>query len=103
MGKPVDFLANNSPVGLIYQGATGGDKLLNTQKLFEPPKPPDAAIPDKNPLPTAPGVDDADTKARMAAAEQNDKARKKKNTTLLTSAQGVLEQAPLQVKTLLGQ
>lgn len=103
MGKPVDFLANNSPVGLIYQGATGGDKLLNTQKLFEPPKPPDVASPDKNPLPTPPGVDDADTKARMAAAEQNDKARKKRNTTLLTSAQGVLSQAPLEVKTLLGQ
>ena len=103
MGKPVDFLANNSPVGLIYRGATGGDKLLNTQKLFEQPKPPDAATPDKNPLPTPPGVDDADTKARMAAAEQNDKARKKKATTLLTGAQGVLEQAPLQVKTLLGQ
>lgn len=103
MGKPVDFLANNSPVGLIYQGATGGDKLLNTQKLFEPPKPPDVASPDKNPLPTPPGVDDADTKARMAAAEQNDKARKKRNTTLLTSAQGVLSQAPLEVKALLGQ
>lgn len=70
---------------------------------MNPPKPPEAAKPAENPLPKPPGVDDADTKARMAAAEQNDKARKKKATTLLTGAQGVLEQAPLQVKTLLGQ
>lgn len=70
---------------------------------MNPPKPPDVAKPDDNPLPKPPSVDDADTKARMAAAEQNDKARKKKATTLLTGAQGVLEQAPLQVKTLLGQ
>lgn len=70
---------------------------------MSPPKPPEAATPDKNPLPVAPGVDEAETKARMAAAEQNNKVMKKKNNTLLTGAQGVLEQAPLQVKTLLGQ
>lgn len=74
-----------------------------TGRALEQPKPPDVATPDKNPLPTAPGVDEADTKARMEAAARNDQARKKKNTTLLTGAQGVLEQAPLQVKTLLGQ
>lgn len=70
---------------------------------MNPPKPPDVATPDKNPLPKAPGVDEADTKARMAAAEQNNRAARKKNNTLLTGAKGVLEQAPLQVKTLLGQ
>lgn len=74
-----------------------------TGRALETPKPPEASTPDKNPLPTAPSVDEADTKARMEAAARNDQARKKKNTTLLTGAQGVLEQAPLQVKTLLGQ
>lgn len=83
------------PVSGFMNMITGG--------ALEQPKPPEAATPDKNPLPTAPSVDDADTKARMAAAEQNNRAAKKKTNTLLTGAQGVLEQAPLQVKTLLGQ
>ncbi|MDE2441848.1 MAG: hypothetical protein KGP14_12570 [Betaproteobacteria bacterium] len=102
MGKPVDTLVNLSPVGLIYRGATGTD-LANTQGMLDPPKPPDAASPDKNPLPAAPSVDNADTQARMAAAQQNEQNRRKRTATILTSAQGVLNQAPVAAKTLFGQ
>lgn len=82
------------PIAAVSDALFGG---------LQPPKPPEVASPDKNPLPTTPGVDEADTKARMAAAEANAKKQKPKANTLLTGAQGVLEQAPLSVKTLLGQ
>ena len=101
MGKPVDTLVNLSPVGLTYRGITGSD-LANSQQMFDPPKPPDLASPDKNPLPKPPSVDDADTKARMAQAEALDRQRRRKTNTILTGAQGVLEQAPVQMKQLFG-
>jgi hypothetical protein len=100
MAKPADALLNMSPVGLITQGITG-DKMTpfgDVQKSLEVPdipKPETAA-------PTPPGVDEADTKARLVAAEQSAKARKKKTGTILTSAQGVLSQAPTDVKQLFG-
>lgn len=68
-----------------------------------PPKPPVAAMPSQTPAPPLPTVDDAETKARMAAAEQNERNRKKRTRTILTGAQGVLDQAPVQIKSLLGQ
>jgi hypothetical protein len=101
MGKPVDTLVNLAPVGLAYRGITGKD-LMDTQKMLEPPKPPDIASPDKNPLPKPPSVDDADTKARMAQAEALDRQRRRKTNTILTGAQGVLEPAPVQLKSLFG-
>jgi hypothetical protein len=101
MAKPVDTLVNLSPVGLVYRGITGSD-LANTQQMFDPPQPPPVASPDKNPLPKAPGVDDADTKARMAQAEAIDRQRRKRSATILTGAKGVLEQAPVQLKQLFG-
>lgn len=75
---------------------------LNPMNLFKPTlKVPDIPPP-PIPAPPKPGVDEADTKARMAAAEQNAVARKKKTGTILTSAQGVLDQAPVQIKQLFG-
>lgn len=93
---------------LIAAPFTGGLSLIGEQALnglaaTTPPKPPDVAIPDKNPLPAAPSVDNADTQARMAAAQANEQNRRKRTATILTSAQGVLNQAPVAAKTLFGQ
>ncbi len=96
MSKPADALFNMSPVGLITQGITGEKhKPFGSLEVPDIPKPETAA-------PTPPGVDEADTKARLVAAEQSAKARKKKTGTILTSAQGVLSQAPTDVKQLFG-
>ena len=84
MSKPLEAL---NPLNLL--------KPAQNLKVPDIPPPP-------IPAPPKPGVDEADTKARMAAAEQNAIARKKKTGTILTSAQGVLDQAPVQIKQLFG-
>lgn len=101
MGKP-------STLAMVAAPFTGGLSLIADQAVqglskTTPPKPPDAASPDKNPLPAAPSVDNADTQARMAAAQANERNRRKRTATILTSAQGVLNQAPVATKTLFGQ
>lgn len=53
--------------------------------------------------PAPPGIDQGDTKARMEAASQSEAARRRRTGTILTSSQGVLDQAPVQIKQLLGQ
>jgi hypothetical protein len=76
--------------------------MLDVMGFTPPPKPPAAASPAQNPLPKPPSVDDADTKARMAQAEVLERQRRKTSSTILTSAQGVLNDAPVQLKQLFG-
>lgn len=98
-------MSKANPVELALAPFTMGASLLPSilGGSMNPPKPPDAASPDKNPLPAAPSVDNADTQARMAAAQANERNRRKRTATILTSAQGVLNQAPVATKTLFGQ
>lgn len=87
-----------APVSPVPTPTAGG--VIGLPSAVKTPPVPDAA---KAPGPTPPSVDDAATRARLAAAEVREKGRRRRAaSTILTSPQGVLEAAPTQIKTLLG-
>lgn len=59
-------------------------------------------MPDLAPMPQAPVVGDADAKAKDQMQAYQAK-RKGRSSTILTGSSGVLEQAPIATKTLLGE
>lgn len=64
-----------------------------------PNPPPEVNVP----APTPPTIDEADTQARLQAAAAREKQKRQRATsTILTTPQGVLEEAPVAMKTLLG-
>jgi len=90
----------NSVLGRLG-GAIGTGGLSELGRLTPPaPGIPEKDIPSPGPPPTP---DDPDTAAKLAAAEAAERKRRRRaQASLLTSPQGVLGDAPVSVKTLLG-
>ena len=71
--------------------------------LFGTPKVHEVRIPAPPPVPTAPATTLSDVTRVVAAEKKKLTKGREKRETILTSPQGVLGPAPVQLKTLLGQ